>query len=228
MIRLHSSTYWTMINKNYLPICTCKRRRVIIYILNIDNNNSRRRRIRTPLRRGVLDITLCYKVCQWLAAGRWFFLGTPVSSTNKTDCQGTMINKNYLPICTCKRRRVIIYILNIDNNNSRRRIHTIWSLNRNMQYRSCLPVNFCLCFDDTSQSPLVCYYFIKGIITNNLVKPAHTVTFIKRSHFSCPVIESFIWIGPLLRGHLSYKVTFSWFQGWPLNTGSTLLHYKVI
>jgi hypothetical protein len=28
-----------------------------------------------------------YKVCQWLAAGRWFSLGTPVSSTNKTDTQ---------------------------------------------------------------------------------------------------------------------------------------------
>jgi hypothetical protein len=25
------------------------------------------------------------KVCQWLATGRWFSLGTPVSSTNKTD-----------------------------------------------------------------------------------------------------------------------------------------------
>ena len=24
------------------------------------------------------------KVCQWLAAGQWFFQGTPVSSTNKT------------------------------------------------------------------------------------------------------------------------------------------------
>jgi hypothetical protein len=24
--------------------------------------------------------------CQWLAAGRWFSLGTSVSSTNKTDC----------------------------------------------------------------------------------------------------------------------------------------------
>jgi hypothetical protein len=32
------------------------------------------------------DITLCDKVCQWLATGRWFFLGTPVSSSNKTDC----------------------------------------------------------------------------------------------------------------------------------------------
>ena len=28
---------------------------------------------------------LCYKVCQWLAAGRWFSPDTPVSSTNKTD-----------------------------------------------------------------------------------------------------------------------------------------------
>ena len=34
---------------------------------------------------GVLDTTLCYKVCQWLAAGRWFSLGIPVSPTNKTD-----------------------------------------------------------------------------------------------------------------------------------------------
>jgi hypothetical protein len=33
------------------------------------------------LRRGVLDTTLCDKVCQWLAAGLWF---SPGSSTNKT------------------------------------------------------------------------------------------------------------------------------------------------
>ena len=39
----------------------------------------------TPLRRGVLNTTLCDKVCQWLATGRWFSQGTPVSSTNKTD-----------------------------------------------------------------------------------------------------------------------------------------------
>jgi hypothetical protein len=32
--------------------------------------------------RGLFDKTLCYKVCQWLATGRWF---SPVSSTNKTD-----------------------------------------------------------------------------------------------------------------------------------------------
>ena len=35
--------------------------------------------------RGVLDTTLCDEVCQWLATGWWFSLGTSVSSTNKTD-----------------------------------------------------------------------------------------------------------------------------------------------
>jgi len=35
--------------------------------------------------RGVLDTTLCDKVCQWLATGHWFSPGTPVSSSNKTD-----------------------------------------------------------------------------------------------------------------------------------------------
>jgi hypothetical protein len=35
--------------------------------------------------RGVLDTTLRDKVCQWLVAGRWFSLGTPVYSINKTD-----------------------------------------------------------------------------------------------------------------------------------------------
>jgi hypothetical protein len=31
---------------------------------------------------GVLDTTLCDKICQWLATGRWF---SPVPSTNKTN-----------------------------------------------------------------------------------------------------------------------------------------------
>ena len=34
---------------------------------------------------GVHDTTLCDKICQWLAIGRWFSLGTPFSSINKTD-----------------------------------------------------------------------------------------------------------------------------------------------
>ena len=57
----------------------------------------------------------------------------------------------------------------------------------------------------------------------NTVTPDQTVTCIKRSYFSWPVIEHFIWIEPFIRGHLSYKVTFSLSQRWPLNTGLTVL-----
>jgi hypothetical protein len=32
-----------------------------------------------------LHQTLCDKVCQWFATGRWFSPDTPVSSTNKTE-----------------------------------------------------------------------------------------------------------------------------------------------
>ena len=39
--------------------------------------------VRIPLRRGVLDTTLCDKGFQWLATDRWFSPGTTVSSTNK-------------------------------------------------------------------------------------------------------------------------------------------------
>jgi hypothetical protein len=64
------------------------------------------------------------------------------------------------------------------------------------------------------------------------VKPAHVVTSIKQSPefkatFSCPVIKDFIWIEPLLRGHLSYKVTFYLSQKWPLNTGLTVYKLQV-
>jgi len=60
------------------------------------------------------------------------------------------------------------------------------------------------------------------------VKPVHTVTCVKRSPFSCPVIENFIWIEPILRGHLSYKATFSFFQRWPFNTGFTVLWPSIL
>jgi hypothetical protein len=43
----------------------------------------------SPLMRGVLDTTLCDKVCQWLVTGWGFFLVhccTPVSTINKTAC----------------------------------------------------------------------------------------------------------------------------------------------
>jgi len=41
--------------------------------------------VRIPLRWGVLDTTLCDRICQWLSTGRWFSPGTMFSSTNKTD-----------------------------------------------------------------------------------------------------------------------------------------------
>ena len=41
--------------------------------------------VRIPFVQGVLDTTLCDKVYQSITAGRRFSLGTPVSSTNKTD-----------------------------------------------------------------------------------------------------------------------------------------------
>ena len=72
--------------------------------------------------------------------------------------------------------------------------------------------------------------WIKCII--NTVQPGHTVTSIKQSpvlgdhlFLTCTVIENFIWIEPLLRGHLSNKATFSLTQQWPLNTGFTVHTY---
>ena len=41
--------------------------------------------VRIPFRGGVLDTTLCVKVCHWLAVGWWFCLGTSISSSNKID-----------------------------------------------------------------------------------------------------------------------------------------------
>jgi hypothetical protein len=41
--------------------------------------------VRVPFKRGVLDTTLCDKVCQWHGTGQWFSPGAPFSSTNKTD-----------------------------------------------------------------------------------------------------------------------------------------------
>ena len=37
------------------------------------------------IKQSVLDITVCDKVCQLPAEGRWFSPGTPVSGTNEID-----------------------------------------------------------------------------------------------------------------------------------------------
>jgi len=64
--------------------------------------------VRTLLRRGVLDITVCDKVCQWLMVGQWFSLGTLVSSTNKTDCHD--ITEILLKVALKHHKPIIIFI----------------------------------------------------------------------------------------------------------------------
>ena len=66
------------------------------------------------------------------------------------------------------------------------------------------------------------------LIHIHTVKPAHVVTCIKRSHFSCLVIDNFIWIEPLLRGHLTYKDTFPLSQRWPLYTGLAVFVFRLV
>ena len=68
--------------------------------------------VRITLGRGVLDTTLCDKVCQWLAIGRWFSPGTPVFSTNRTDCHdiSEILSKVALnTIILTQTKAVIIY-----------------------------------------------------------------------------------------------------------------------
>jgi hypothetical protein len=40
------------------------------------------------------------------------------------------------------------------------------------------------------------------------------------------ILANFIWLKPFLRGHLSYKATFSLSQRWPLNTGMTVVSWN--
>jgi hypothetical protein len=57
----------------------------ILLILHTNNNNKKHIYMQRSWH-DLLDTTLCDKVCQWLATGRWFSLGTLVSSTNKSYC----------------------------------------------------------------------------------------------------------------------------------------------
>ena len=44
-----------------------------------------------PLRQGVLDITLCDQVCQWLVAGRWFSLYNIMWSSLSVTCGKSVV-----------------------------------------------------------------------------------------------------------------------------------------
>jgi hypothetical protein len=52
---------------------------IVVFCINMYNS------LTSYYRWGVLDTTLCDKVCQGLVACRWFFPATPVSSINKAD-----------------------------------------------------------------------------------------------------------------------------------------------
>ena len=58
--------------------------------------------------RGVLNTTLCDKVCQWLASVWWFSPGTPLSFTNKTDCHN--ITEILLKVALSRDRMVVGFI----------------------------------------------------------------------------------------------------------------------
>ena len=68
---------------------------------------------------GALDVTLCNKVCQWLATDRWFY---PVSSNNKTDRHDIAEILLKVPLNTINQAHTHIYIngLKLVNNQSYR------------------------------------------------------------------------------------------------------------
>jgi hypothetical protein len=65
----------------------------------------------TVLQTFMSSATLCDKVCQWLATGRWFSLCTPVSSTNKTDCHDItqiLLKVVWKKICSLSRGKCLL------------------------------------------------------------------------------------------------------------------------
>jgi hypothetical protein len=59
-------------------------------------------------------------------------------------------------------------------------------------------------------------------LQSNLIMWSHLL----KCHLCCPIVEHFIWIKTLLRGHLSYKDTSYVSQRWLLNVGLTLFGFQ--
>jgi hypothetical protein len=114
--------------------------------------------------RGVLDTTLCDKVCQWLATGRWFSPGTPVSSTNKTDrhyiaeillkvaLNTTTLTPSYIILYRYTSKNVLYYIALSHRHKKIYRIHYIYRTIRFkllfwyfIAYVKNVTSNFCVC-----------------------------------------------------------------------------------
>jgi hypothetical protein len=77
--------------------------------------------VQIPLRGGVLDTTLCDKVCQWLATGQWFSPCTLVSSTTKTDhhniteilLKAVVLFLNYVKSKMCAKIQIYINMVRV-------------------------------------------------------------------------------------------------------------------
>jgi hypothetical protein len=86
--------------------------------------------------RGVLNTTLCDKVCQWLEAGRWF---SPVSSTNKTDSHDiTEILLIMHPELLCKN----VFIILLDSWGSKH-IIVLYCIQANISRLKGKPLHLC-------------------------------------------------------------------------------------
>ena len=95
--------------------------------------------------RGVLDTTVCDTVCQWLAVGLWFSLGTPVYSTNKTDCHDIVESgvKHHNPNSWLNRKTDKFILRNLLNQTGNQRLLQMflqmkkmfpWKQRYNLQY----------------------------------------------------------------------------------------------
>jgi hypothetical protein len=73
--------------------------------------------VRIPLRQGVLDTTLCDKVCQWLAAGLWFKLSWICLEhfCIMSLLQSQIYFKRHEYILFCKGVRVMVFIATFNN-----------------------------------------------------------------------------------------------------------------
>ena len=79
---------------------------ISVYPTNVMSSN--------PAQARCTRTTLCDKVCQWLAASRWFSPGTPVSSTNKTDRHDITEILLKVAFNTITLYYIYIYIIHID------------------------------------------------------------------------------------------------------------------
>ena len=114
--------------------------------------------------------TLCDEVYQWLATGRWFSPGPPVSSTNKTDQHDIteiLLKVALNTIKQTKNKNIIIIIIIISMTNS---YYTLFV--KYIYFVFVFRIDFC-------QSLIISYFLILGIVKkiSTLLKPIWFIYF---------------------------------------------------